>query len=176
MSHANISNNDALVLDQKNITATAKYLANIGQMTIAETIYTALTLKAVFQADIDATNALAASRAQVKQLVATAKAARAKANDERFIGAPRVTVRRRPPMNCDVEQARSGEPRHPATGRQYGEFIGRGGRRRALGGGRRAEVADRARGCAKRGQIATATCDARQERMSMGVPRAGRDG
>jgi len=83
MSHANISNNDALVLDQKNITATDKYLANIGQMTIAGTIYTALTLKAVFQADIDATNALAASRAQVKQLVATAKAARAKANTTR---------------------------------------------------------------------------------------------
>jgi hypothetical protein len=83
MSNANLSNNDALVLDQKNITATDKYLANIGQMTIAGTIYTALTLKAVFQADIDATNALAASRAQVKQLVATAKAARAKAKTTR---------------------------------------------------------------------------------------------
>jgi len=78
MADARVSNSDSLALDQKAIAATDKYLANLGQTAIAGTIYTAITLKAVFQADMDATNALAATRAQVKQQMVTQKAARAK--------------------------------------------------------------------------------------------------
>jgi hypothetical protein len=75
--------NTALALDQKALAGVDKYFATASTLSIAGTSYTPAALKAVFQADIDATNALDASRAQVKQQVATAHAARAKANAAR---------------------------------------------------------------------------------------------
>src|ERR1700722_2697373 len=80
--------------------------------------------------------------ARANGAMARANGAMARANSERFIGAPRVRVRRRPPMNHDVEQARSGEPRGGLRAVQYGDFMpitgaqtagGRSGERRMRG-------------------------------------------
>jgi hypothetical protein len=84
MSNNHIPNkNTALALDQKAITGVDKYFATASTLSIAGTSYTPTALKAVFQADIDATHALDAGRAQVKQQVAVAQAARAKASAAR---------------------------------------------------------------------------------------------
>jgi hypothetical protein len=81
MSNNNNPNkNTALALDRKAVAGVDKYFATASTLSIAGTTYTPTALKAVFQADIDASTALDAGRAQVKQQVATAQAARAKAN------------------------------------------------------------------------------------------------
>ena len=63
-------------LDTKAMTGVDKHLASLTTIMIGGTAYTGPTLKAVFQADIDATNAADAARTQWKDLLVTAKAAR----------------------------------------------------------------------------------------------------
>ena len=64
-------------LDNKAMSGVDKHLASLTSMTIGGTAYSVPTLKAVFQADIDATNAADAARTQWKERVVTANAARA---------------------------------------------------------------------------------------------------
>ncbi len=63
-------------LDTKAMKGVDKHLASLTTIMIGGTAYTAPTLKAVFQADIDATNAADAARTQWKDLLVPAKAAR----------------------------------------------------------------------------------------------------
>jgi hypothetical protein len=84
MASNNLPNkNTALALDQKAVAGVDKYFATVGTLTIAGTSYTPAALKAVFQADIDATVATDTGKAQQKQQVAVQKAARAKAQAAR---------------------------------------------------------------------------------------------
>jgi hypothetical protein len=69
----------ALNLSQKNIAGVDKYLASTATILLAGATTTPASLKAVFQDDIDQTNALDATEAQAKQQRAKQKAARAKA-------------------------------------------------------------------------------------------------
>jgi hypothetical protein len=78
------NNANALVMDQKHIAGADKYYASTASLSLAGTNITPAVLKAVFQADIDATHALDAAEAQAKQLRATQKAARKKANATRL--------------------------------------------------------------------------------------------
>ena len=69
----------ALALDQKVIAGVDKYYAN-ATLALVGTSLTAAALKAVFQGDVDATNAVDSADAQYKQLVANMHSARAKAS------------------------------------------------------------------------------------------------
>ncbi len=73
----------ALVLDQMIIAGVDTYFAKVKTLTLAGTVYTPKALKAVLQTEIDATNSLGSAKAQMRQHVATANAARAKALDAR---------------------------------------------------------------------------------------------
>ena len=75
--------NTAVALDQKAIVGVSKHFAKVKHLTLAGTSFTTATLKAVFQAEIDATQSLDTARTQMKQQVATARAARAKAREAR---------------------------------------------------------------------------------------------
>jgi hypothetical protein len=80
MSSANDPNKEtALAADQKAISGVGKYFANVGTLTIEGTHYTAATLTAVLQGEIDALDALDTVKAQWRQQVATTHGARAKA-------------------------------------------------------------------------------------------------
>lgn len=68
--------NTALVLDQQNITGIDKYLASLVTLSLAGNNITPALLKAVFQGDIDATLAVDATEAELKQLRAKQKQAR----------------------------------------------------------------------------------------------------
>jgi hypothetical protein len=63
-------------LNTKAMKGVDKHLASLTSIMIGGTAYTNLTLKAVFQADIDATNAADSARTQWRDLVVKAKAAR----------------------------------------------------------------------------------------------------
>ncbi len=63
-------------LDNKAMSGVDKHLASLTSMTIGGTAYSVSTLKAIFQADIDASNAADAARTQWKERVVTATAAR----------------------------------------------------------------------------------------------------
>ena len=69
--------------DLKIIAAVDKYFASATQMAIAGTTYTPATLKAVFQAEIDANNAADSTRAVYRQQIVEARAARGNAGDLR---------------------------------------------------------------------------------------------
>src|SRR5579872_5823777 len=69
----------AAALDEQLIAGVKKYYAGATTLTLAGTSYTPTTLIAGLQAEIDANNAIIASRAQWKQQVANAKAARVSA-------------------------------------------------------------------------------------------------
>jgi hypothetical protein len=64
-------------LDTKAIQGTDKHFASITSLTLAGAAFTPASLKAVFQADIDATNAAEAAHTQWMQLVAAQRATRA---------------------------------------------------------------------------------------------------
>jgi hypothetical protein len=74
----------SLALDEKHVTAIDKYFGGLTSLTFAGSTITPAILKAVFQDDIDATLALDASEAQVKQARVKQKAARKKANATRL--------------------------------------------------------------------------------------------
>ena len=75
----NPSQTTAQALDLKIQAAVDKYFANATQMVIAGTTYTPTTLKAGFQAEIDADKAADSAKAVAKQQVANAKVARTNA-------------------------------------------------------------------------------------------------
>jgi hypothetical protein len=79
----NLNKTTAQALSQKAIEGVDKHFAKGKTMTIAGTDYTPATLKAVLQADIDATKVVEASQAQLKEQQATAAAAQAKASTMR---------------------------------------------------------------------------------------------
>jgi hypothetical protein len=79
MSADKPNKNTALATNQKVILGVGKYFAKVKTLTLAGTSYTPVALKALFQAEIDANNALDGSRAQMKEQVATTRATRAKA-------------------------------------------------------------------------------------------------
>ena len=83
MSKTNPNKNTALAQHQKVIAGIDKYFGKVKTLTVLGTSYTPTALKAVFQADIDATNKVDASRAQWKQQVADSRGARAKARKTR---------------------------------------------------------------------------------------------
>jgi hypothetical protein len=64
-------------LDNKAMSGADKHLASLTSITVGGTAYTVPTLKAVFQADIDATNAADAAGTQWKEQVIKAQAMRA---------------------------------------------------------------------------------------------------
>ena len=70
---------DSLALDTKIIGAIGTYLGTVTQLTINGTSYTPATLKAVFQAEIDADRATDAAKAMYKQQVTDAETARGNA-------------------------------------------------------------------------------------------------
>jgi hypothetical protein len=78
-----IPNSTALVLDKKGIAGVDKYFASVSSLTLAGTSLTPAALKAVFQSDIDATASVDALRAQYKQQVVNARAARKAMRDVR---------------------------------------------------------------------------------------------
>ena len=71
--------NTAQALDKKAIQGVDKYFAKVKTMTIAGTSYTPAALNAVFQAEIDALEALDTSHTQYQQQVSDTREARAKA-------------------------------------------------------------------------------------------------
>jgi hypothetical protein len=77
------STHTALVLDQKIIEGVDKYFAKVKTLTLAGTVYTPRSLKAVLEAEIEATKSLDAAKAQMRQHVADANVARVKARDAR---------------------------------------------------------------------------------------------
>jgi predicted Fe-Mo cluster-binding NifX family protein len=79
MSNVKPNKNTALATDQKAIQGVGKHFAKVKTLTLAGASYTPASLKALFQAEIEANNALDASRAQMKEQVATTRATRAKA-------------------------------------------------------------------------------------------------
>jgi hypothetical protein len=72
----NPSKPNAKDLDMTAISGIDKHLASVSSLMILGAAYTPVTLKAVFHADIDATNASEAGHTQWKQQVATQKATR----------------------------------------------------------------------------------------------------
>jgi hypothetical protein len=66
------------VLNQMAIEGVDKYYAHVKSLAVAGTTYTPADLKAVLQAEIDASKALDQSRAQVKQQVVATRLARSK--------------------------------------------------------------------------------------------------
>jgi hypothetical protein len=83
MSTSSPNKPTALSLDQKHIGGVDKYFSSNRSILLAGTDITPAALKAVFQDDIDATNALDAAEAQAKQRRATQRAARKKASATR---------------------------------------------------------------------------------------------
>jgi hypothetical protein len=65
-------------LDTKAMQGVDKHLSGVAQLTLLAVTHTPASLKAVFQADIDATNATEAGHTQWRQRVADQKAVRAK--------------------------------------------------------------------------------------------------
>ena len=80
MSSMKPNKNTALATDQKAIQGVDKHFAKIKSLVLAGVSYTPASLKALFQAEIDACNALDQSRAQMKEQVATTRTARANAS------------------------------------------------------------------------------------------------
>jgi hypothetical protein len=72
----NPSQDTALVLDQKAIAGVTKYFASVTKVTLLGTDYTPAALTAKLQSEIDALNALASGKAQMKQQVATTREVR----------------------------------------------------------------------------------------------------
>ena len=66
----------AVDVDSMIITGIAKYLANATSVAFLGTSYSAATLTARFQGEIDALNAIDSAKAQLKQQVANAKGSR----------------------------------------------------------------------------------------------------
>src|SRR5580658_1233743 len=79
----NPNKNTALALNQKAIQGVDKYFAKVKNLTVAGTSYTPAALKAVLQGEVEANEAIDTTRAQLKQEVATGRAARAKATGPR---------------------------------------------------------------------------------------------
>ena len=79
MSNDVPNKNTALATNQKAILGVGKHFAKVKTLTLAGTSYTPVALKALFQAEIDANNALDQSRAQMTEQVASTVAVRAKA-------------------------------------------------------------------------------------------------
>ena len=75
--------NTVLANNQRVSDGVNKHLAKVKNLTLAGVPYTAASLKATFAAETDANNALDQSRAQLKEQVATARTARAKASAAR---------------------------------------------------------------------------------------------
>jgi hypothetical protein len=73
----------ALALNQKAINGVDKYFAHVKTFTLAGTVYTPESLKAVLQAEIDGDKAVDDGQAQLQQQVVAAKLARAKARGAR---------------------------------------------------------------------------------------------
>jgi hypothetical protein len=73
----------ALALNQKAIHGVDKYFAHVKTFTLAGTVYTPASLKAVLQAEIDANKAVDDGQAQLQQQVVAAQLARAKARGAR---------------------------------------------------------------------------------------------
>ena len=80
MSNTRAAKSTTKDLDQKIIAAVDKYFASATQMAIAGKQFTPATLKAVFQAEIDANSAADSTRAVYKQQIVEAKAARGNAS------------------------------------------------------------------------------------------------
>jgi hypothetical protein len=83
LSNPSLRNDSALAIDQKTIDGVDKYFAKTPTLNINGEARTPADIKADFQADIDASKALDAARAQQKGLVAKKKAARARARATR---------------------------------------------------------------------------------------------
>jgi hypothetical protein len=83
MTTIKINNTTAIALCQKNQAGVTKYLGSLKTIQFAGTPTTATKINAVFQADIDATNALDEAEADIKQQRTAQRAARAAANAER---------------------------------------------------------------------------------------------
>jgi hypothetical protein len=79
MSNGYPSNVTAIALSQKNQAGVAKYFTALPTLLLAGTTTTPAEIDAVFQGDLDATAALAAAEADVKQKRVAQKAARAAA-------------------------------------------------------------------------------------------------
>jgi hypothetical protein len=79
MSNTIPNNDQALVLDQKNIDGVNQYFAKTPNLVLAGKPTTPGALEAIFQGDIDAHKALEAVEADLKEKRAAAKAARAAA-------------------------------------------------------------------------------------------------
>jgi hypothetical protein len=69
----------ARALNQKAVQGIDKYFAKVTSLTIGGVAYTPDTLKAVLEAEIDASDVVDAARAQLQQQVAAPRVARAKA-------------------------------------------------------------------------------------------------
>jgi hypothetical protein len=83
MSNDVPNKNTALATNQKAILGVGKHFAKVKTLTLAGASFTPGGLKGLFQAEIDANNALDASRAQMTEQVASTQAVRAKANTAR---------------------------------------------------------------------------------------------
>jgi hypothetical protein len=68
--------NTTLVADQKVLLGIAKYFSTVTTLTVGSVSYTPVTLKAVFQGEVDALNALDSLRAQLKEQVAARRTMR----------------------------------------------------------------------------------------------------
>jgi hypothetical protein len=73
---SNPNQNTAVVLDQKAIAGTKKYLANVAKVTLMGTDYTPATLAAKLQSEVDAINALDSAKAEVSQQVVSVRGVR----------------------------------------------------------------------------------------------------
>ncbi|HEY1692175.1 MAG TPA: hypothetical protein VGG39_08430 [Polyangiaceae bacterium] len=82
-THSISTNAENVALDQKNIAGVTKYFTALPTILLAGTETTAPKINGIFQADIDATNALDAAEADVKQKRAAQKAARKAAQTQR---------------------------------------------------------------------------------------------
>jgi hypothetical protein len=78
-----LNKNAALATDQKVVQGVGKHFAKVKSLTLAGTSYTPAALKALFQAEIEANNALDQSRAQLKELVASTLGTRTNASAAR---------------------------------------------------------------------------------------------
>ncbi|MGD0524252.1 MAG: hypothetical protein ABSE49_03860 [Polyangiaceae bacterium] len=83
MSGSTVNNVTAIALSQKNQAGVTKYFTALPTLMLAGVSTTPAKINAVFQVDIDASTALGAAEADVKQKRATQKAARAAAIAER---------------------------------------------------------------------------------------------
>jgi hypothetical protein len=83
MGSINPSKTTTLALNKKAISGVEKYFAHVKTLTVAGATHTPQSLAAVFQSEIDANTALEETLALVKQQVAAARVARAKARSTR---------------------------------------------------------------------------------------------